>query len=214
MWSEETRAETRAEETCAICLSELGDDEAAVSTLNCAHKFHAACLVPHLQRDPRCPCCRALPPGYIHPENLHGDAISWHTDSEMGDEDEDERITIPQAVKIAKAKAKIDKRISKQVTTLQRWQKEKTEATARMRSLSATLAPLEDEAEAKINAFTDKVWAQFDTKHEQLISDVKASRVAVRRARTNLWQSKMRLAEKGGWERRRPLWVNPLREDA
>lgn len=88
----------------------------------------------------------------------------------------------------------------------------------RMRALAATLGPLEDKVEARISAYTDKTWAQFDTQNEELISDLKASRLAVKRARTNLWQAKMRLAEKGGWERsRRYRWVEPgegLRDEA
>ena len=202
---DEASRPTETEETCAICLSEIGDDAVGVSTLSCSHKFHATCLVPHLQRDPRCPCCRTLPPGYIHPENLYDEAISWHTDSDM-EGGEEEGITVPQAIKIAKTKAKNDKRICKQISTIQRWQKEKKEASERMRTLSATLAPLEDKVEAKVKAYTDKTWAQFDTKNEKLILDLKASRVAVKRARTNLWQAKMRLAEKGGYERR--PWVH------
>ena len=47
---------------CAICLEPMTDDASAVP-LSCSHRFHAACLIPWLQKGNRsCPTCREKPP--------------------------------------------------------------------------------------------------------------------------------------------------------
>ena len=43
---------------CVICLEDLGE---AVTTLECSHVFHRACLVGWFRRNPTCPTCRSLP---------------------------------------------------------------------------------------------------------------------------------------------------------
>lgn len=57
------RAATRRQieggrEECAICLSEMGDDD-AVRLLPCSHIMHAACVDTWLSSSPCCPCCKA-----------------------------------------------------------------------------------------------------------------------------------------------------------
>jgi len=47
--------------TCAICLETVHPERDGVY-LDCEeHAFHAKCIVPHLQRDHRCPTCRSAP---------------------------------------------------------------------------------------------------------------------------------------------------------
>ena len=89
----------------------------------------------------------------------------------------EEGITIPQQSG-ARTKAKGDKRISKQIATLRAGRRRKG-ATARMRALAAPLGP-GGQGGGEDPRYTDKTWAQFDTKNEELISDLKASRLAVK----------------------------------
>ncbi|KAK4369876.1 hypothetical protein RND71_009351 [Anisodus tanguticus] len=45
------------QDECAICLDQfkIGDN---LMQLHCAHKFHSKCLVPWLESNAHCPCCR------------------------------------------------------------------------------------------------------------------------------------------------------------
>ena len=176
---------------CAICLDPLNDKD--VSRLECGHAFHSMCLVPHLQKDPRCPCCRHVPSGHMYPEGV----IEWFTDDETGDSG----ITMQDAIKNAKVSAKSNKRISKQIETLKKWQNERRTSTARMRQLAQQLGPLEDKVEDKIDAFADKMWTAFETRHKRLLTDLDETKHAVKRSRNNLWLAKVRVATKGGWSR-------------
>ncbi|KAJ0030163.1 hypothetical protein Pint_14708 [Pistacia integerrima] len=51
------------QEECAICLERFKTGETLVH-LPCAHRFHGRCLVPWLEANAHCPCCRMemLPP--------------------------------------------------------------------------------------------------------------------------------------------------------
>ncbi|KAK1269992.1 hypothetical protein QJS04_geneDACA005342 [Acorus gramineus] len=42
---------------CAICLEEFREGE-VLANLPCAHRFHWRCMVPWLDRNAHCPCCR------------------------------------------------------------------------------------------------------------------------------------------------------------
>ena len=44
---------------CPICLEEFPEDVTAVRTLECQHRFHAACVDAWLQENESCPLCRA-----------------------------------------------------------------------------------------------------------------------------------------------------------
>uniref|UniRef100_A0A7N0RG66 RING-type E3 ubiquitin transferase n=1 Tax=Kalanchoe fedtschenkoi TaxID=63787 RepID=A0A7N0RG66_KALFE len=46
------------QEECAICLDRLNSDQVALATLPCAHRFHSKCLVPWIESNAHCPCCR------------------------------------------------------------------------------------------------------------------------------------------------------------
>lgn len=47
------------QEECAVCLEEFKMGENLVN-LPCAHKFHSRCLVPWLDNNSHCPCCRKI----------------------------------------------------------------------------------------------------------------------------------------------------------
>ncbi|OVA12900.1 zinc finger protein [Macleaya cordata] len=45
------------QEECAVCLERFESGEPLVN-LPCAHRFHSRCLVPWLETNAHCPCCR------------------------------------------------------------------------------------------------------------------------------------------------------------
>ncbi|XP_059637834.1 probable E3 ubiquitin-protein ligase RHY1A [Cornus florida] len=45
------------QEDCVICLEQFKSGE-TLAHLPCAHRFHSRCLVPWLQSNAHCPCCR------------------------------------------------------------------------------------------------------------------------------------------------------------
>lgn len=47
----------KKEEECVICLEKLKVGENIVH-LSCDHKFHVKCLIPWLESNSQCPCCR------------------------------------------------------------------------------------------------------------------------------------------------------------
>merc|ERR1719161_2846253 len=95
------------------------DETSGVSRLDCGHRFHGTCLVPHLQKDPRCPCCRTLPRDYIYPEHLYDDETAWRGDSDI--DDDEPGPTISEAIKNARQIAKTDKRLARQLDTMRKW---------------------------------------------------------------------------------------------
>ncbi|KAL3824563.1 hypothetical protein ACJIZ3_020592 [Penstemon smallii] len=48
------------QEECAVCLEQFKAEEGKTATMQlpCAHKFHTNCLVPWLEANGHCPCCR------------------------------------------------------------------------------------------------------------------------------------------------------------
>ncbi|KAL6012054.1 hypothetical protein ACLOJK_002529 [Asimina triloba] len=42
---------------CAVCLDRLKAEE-VLAHLPCGHRFHSMCLIPWLESNPHCPCCR------------------------------------------------------------------------------------------------------------------------------------------------------------
>ncbi|GER32605.1 RING/U-box superfamily protein [Striga asiatica] len=51
------------EAKCAVCLEQLG--VGTLMQVACAHRFHTKCLVPWMEANALCPCCRME----IHPSN-------------------------------------------------------------------------------------------------------------------------------------------------
>ncbi|KAL7190978.1 hypothetical protein ACSBR2_023114 [Camellia fascicularis] len=45
------------QDECAICLEQFKSGETLVN-IPCSHRFHSRCLVPWLQTNAHCPCCR------------------------------------------------------------------------------------------------------------------------------------------------------------
>ncbi|CDP10512.1 unnamed protein product [Coffea canephora] len=45
------------QDECAVCLEEFRAEEKLMQ-LACAHRFHSGCLVPWLENNAHCPCCR------------------------------------------------------------------------------------------------------------------------------------------------------------
>ncbi|KAK9698027.1 hypothetical protein RND81_08G077800 [Saponaria officinalis] len=56
-WWEKRGWKAVDQEECAVCLEEfkVGDN---LVNMPCAHTFHSTCLVPWLQNNTHCPCCR------------------------------------------------------------------------------------------------------------------------------------------------------------
>lgn len=184
---------------CAICLESFDTEMTGVSTLPCNHKFCATCLVPHLLKDPRCPCCRSMAPGYRHPDELgYADSMSDGFDLYR---EEPVGMTIHEGVREARKLKKTDKRIEKQCNTMRKWEKARSAARKRMMELHKTLSPLEDKVDEKIAKYSDKVWDAFDAKHKELIDELEQVKKDYARARTCWSSARFRLARKGGFTR-------------
>ncbi|KAK9141795.1 hypothetical protein Syun_011195 [Stephania yunnanensis] len=56
-WANRLRWKVFEQEECAVCLDEFSDGEKLME-LPCAHRFHSRCLVPWLESNAHCPCCR------------------------------------------------------------------------------------------------------------------------------------------------------------
>lgn len=73
-------------DTCPVCLEKLGKGE----QLKCGHRFHNACIDKWLERDSRCPMCRAdtrekftVTINYNEDEDLPPEDILEHTMREL-----------------------------------------------------------------------------------------------------------------------------------
>lgn len=49
----------KGEVSCAVCVSEFGDNERLRSLPKCEHAFHPECIDPWLAENSTCPVCRA-----------------------------------------------------------------------------------------------------------------------------------------------------------
>ncbi|XP_022965969.1 probable E3 ubiquitin-protein ligase RHY1A isoform X2 [Cucurbita maxima] len=56
-WGKLMKWKASEQEECTVCLERFRAAEPLVH-LPCAHKFHSMCLVPWLQANAHCPCCR------------------------------------------------------------------------------------------------------------------------------------------------------------
>ncbi|WOG96567.1 hypothetical protein DCAR_0415903 [Daucus carota subsp. sativus] len=56
-WAKLRSWKSADQEECAVCLEHLKSSE-DLSFLPCAHRFHSKCLLPWLQNNSHCPCCR------------------------------------------------------------------------------------------------------------------------------------------------------------
>ena len=182
-------------ETCAICLDTLDPNDPNVSTHDCKHCFHATCLVPHVLKDPRCPCCRAPPRDYIYPDDLYDDDQR----SYLLDDDAPCGPTFKQAMANVRSDAKTDKRVARQLETVKKWKTAKKDAQREARKLAEKLRPLEDKLQIELDIHTKKRWATFDAKHASLIAAHKEAAKLAQKATTQYRSSKHRVARKGGW---------------
>ena len=182
-------------ETCAICLDTLDPNDPNVSTLDCKHCFHATCLVQHVLKDPRCPCCRAPPRDYIYPDDLYDDDRR----SYLSDDDAPRGPSFGEAMAKVRSDAKTDKRLARQLETMKKWKTAKNDAKRESRKLAKKLRPLEDKLELELEIHTKKRWSTFDTKHASLIAAHKEATKRARKASTQYGSSKRRIARKGGW---------------
>lgn len=197
MPDEATMRESVAHTSCAICLDVIDPDDPNSHRLDCDHVFHAKCLVPHLTRDPRCPCCRFYPSDYVHPE---------HLDDYMGYDsfDDNEDIvprgpTFKEGIKAARKLAKTNKSIKRTFNTIKKWKDARKDAKKRCKEMEQKLRPLEDSLDEKIEKYTIKMQASFDKKHAVLIGKLKDNRKDAQKARTQYRSARNRVAEKGGW---------------
>ena len=182
-------------ETCAICLDTLDPNDPNVSTLDCKHCFHATCLVQHVLKDPRCPCCRAPPKDYIYPDDLYDDDAR----SDLSDDDAPRGPSFGEAMAKVRSDAKTDKRLARQLETMKKWKTAKKDAHRESRKLAGKLRPLEDKLQIELDIHTKKRWSTFDAKHASLIAAHKEATKLARKASTQYGSSKRRIARKGGW---------------
>ena len=182
-------------ETCAICLDTLDPNDPNVSTLDCKHCFHATCLVQHVLKDPRCPCCRAPPRDYIYPDDLYDDDRR----SYLSDDDAPRGPSFGEAMAKVRSDAKTDKRLARQLETMKKWKTAKIDAKRESRKLAEKLRPLEDKLQIELDIHTKKRWSTFDAKHASLIAAHKEATKLARKASTQYRSSKYRVARKGGW---------------
>lgn len=56
-WYKLSSKASEEEEECAVCLEKYKAGETLVH-LPCTHRFHVKCLVPWLETNTHCPCCR------------------------------------------------------------------------------------------------------------------------------------------------------------
>ncbi|KAF1001679.1 uncharacterized protein LOC141713617 [Apium graveolens] len=56
-WAKLRSWKSSDQEECAVCLEHFKSSE-DLSFLPCAHRFHSKCLLPWLQENAHCPCCR------------------------------------------------------------------------------------------------------------------------------------------------------------
>ena len=166
-----------------------------MSTLDCKHCFHATCLVQHVLKDPRCPCCRAPPRDYIYPEDLYDDDRR----SYLSDDDAPRGPTFGEAMAKVRSDAKTDKRLARQLETMKKWKTAKKDAHRESRKLAEKLRPLEDKLQIELDIHTKKRWSTFDAKHASLIAAHKEATKLARKASTQYRSSKYRVARKGGW---------------
>lgn len=184
---------------CAICLEAIDPDDPIAHRLDCDHVFHAKCLVPHLTRDPRCPCCRFYPSDFVHPENL--ETFSDGYNSYDDDEDDVPRgPTFKEGIKAARELAKTDKRLKRSLATIKKWKDARSDAKKRCKEMEKKLRPLEDALDDKIDAYTSKMQQSFDKKNAVVIGQLKETRKEVQKARTQYLNARMRVAKKGGWQ--------------
>lgn len=59
-WSRKSSSSKQDDDECAICLDQFKTNEKEIPHLPCAHRFHSDCLLPWLQNNAHCPCCRAI----------------------------------------------------------------------------------------------------------------------------------------------------------
>ncbi|XP_057767895.1 probable E3 ubiquitin-protein ligase XERICO isoform X1 [Salvia miltiorrhiza] len=52
------RRRSSEEEECAVCLDQINGDPETLMQLRCGHRFHTLCLLPWLEANAHCPCCR------------------------------------------------------------------------------------------------------------------------------------------------------------
>lgn len=60
-WSKLINWKDTEQEDCAVCLERFKKGETLMH-LPCAHRFHSGCLVPWLESNSHCPCCRTSVP--------------------------------------------------------------------------------------------------------------------------------------------------------
>lgn len=58
-WAKLSSWKSSEQDECAVCLEQFRDSD-NLAHLPCAHRFHSTCLVPWLENNAHCPCCRTL----------------------------------------------------------------------------------------------------------------------------------------------------------
>ena len=95
--------------------------------------------------------------------------------------------------------AKTDKRLARQLETMQKWKTAKRDAKRESCKLAEKLRPLEDKLQIELGIHAKKRWATYDAKHASLIAAHKEATKLTRKASTQYGSSKRRIARKGGW---------------
>lgn len=182
---------------CTICLEPMNVDTSKV-TLRCGHVFHGQCIADALRRNSRCPLCRDTP---------NADADYYSDDGEWVEQDEGppaDHVSFGQAISEAKRDARTNKQIKRSFDTVKKWKDIQSDASKQLRVTQATLRPIEDALDKKIEAYSNKLWTQFETKHADLLETHDQALKLKRKAKMTVRTGMQKLARKYGYDPRSP----------
>ena len=183
------------DDKCTICLEPM-DVEASKVTLRCGHVFHGTCIVDALRRNSSCPLCRDTP----RDDDYYSDSGEW-VENESPPAD---HVTFGQAITNAKRDARTNKNVKRSFDTVKKWKLVASDATKELRAAQSVLRPIEDALDKKIEAYSDKLWSQFETKHADLLQRHDEARARKRKAKTSVRTGMAKLARKYGYDPRSP----------
>lgn len=154
--------------------------------IDCGHTYHAKCIAQAFRHDPRCPLCRHLPEGIKREDNESS------SDSESSEETDDEGVSIPEALHIARLCRKErrnskqpDKRLEKMFNTLQTLERSRKDIRNELLGITKDL----DQGYLNIDESTELY-------HNRLTSAFERKNTAKISRRQILWDQERRLINK------------------
>ena len=175
-------------EICAIC-QDVMDVPDAVVPLACGHKFHGTCQVRYMYESTSCPICR-------HDPN------DQDSSDEEDENEEPERITLREALRMAKNDMASNKTIARMFATLRAHKDNGKEAHKKLRELKARMRPHVDALEKRIDEYSEKAYDAHDRRHKKTLDAMSDARKSINKSHTQVHASKLRIAAKYGYVRR------------